>query len=549
MSIPPKFVFSSGLFPGANVQVTFDANRADGTSGSRSECDLAADPANPQNLIAVSKRFIDNQNYKFTTASAYSQDEGISWTDSADLWLNKEKKWIGYTDPALAFDDKSNAFLVSEPLIDVPPPDEIEGQGMGCFRSSNEGASWQAPPHLWDNDPGSDKQWVTSDLSETSPHRGNVYACWGALTPLRFARSSDAGNSWQGIGNQQAGANVTASSVYAPAICVSGDGTIHIAWHIPGSTTVFYVESTDGGKSFTAPQAVVSGLTSITNKFPAPPGGDFPVFPGGRFRVMTLVSIAPYGEHGCVIAWADARESHARIYYRVRDTDGTWTGDPSGHPLLSNVPFDDSAPVQHFHPQLAVNSTGIIACAFYEFGRKPPGNSYRIDVKMVSSSHFFFGSLPVEFFHLARVTERAWDPEIDAPLSHGNPANTFIGEYFGLDGAGEDFGVLWTDTRTGKQELWFSRVKTRRSSRRPKPRIPEIVGSITPGVAVDGGGWIWINGVPHPVPPRGPELEILELLGAYAIVSAGVGKEREALGKQIMAAIGRIAAGQARQRR
>ena len=53
------------------------------------------------------------------------------------------------------------------------------------------------------------------------------------------------------------------------------------------------------------------------------------------------------------------------------------------------------------------------------------------------------------------VTDRAWDPKVDAPWSHGDASTTFIGEYFGLDGSSNGFGVFWTDTRTGIQEMFY----------------------------------------------------------------------------------------------
>ena len=47
------------------------------------------------------------------------------------------------------------------------------------------------------------------------------------------------------------------------------------------------------------------------------------------------------------------------------------------------------------------------------------------------------------------------DPAVSAPLSHGKPNDTFIGEYFGFDADDETFAVIWTDTRTGVQELFY----------------------------------------------------------------------------------------------
>jgi hypothetical protein len=530
-----------GLFPGPNIQVTFDQNRADHTSGSRSECDLAVDPNNPNLMIAAAKRFIENQKYTFTTATSWSANGGDSWTDSSDLWLDTSQPgqiWGGYTDPALACDANSNAYLVSEPIV-FRSNGVTDGQGMYVFRSADGGMNWSAPPKGLHVDAADDKQWATADNWGTSNYKGSVYACWGANTPLRFARSTD-GNNWTGVGGSAPGADLTQESVFAPAMCVSSDGTIHIAWLVPGTSFIRYVESSDGGSTFSSPQTVVDGITDISSRFPAV-DNQFPVFPGGTFRVLTLCTIAPVGAHGCVIAWADCRGAFTRIYYRVRDSGGTWVGDSFGRPVLANMNFADSVPVQHFHPQLAVNQSGLVGCAFYEFGQKPPDNAFRIDVKLASSSFLFQSSLPVDFFFWATVTDQAWDPAVDAPWSHGDPNITFIGEYFGLEAAGDDFCALWTDTRTGKQELWFSRVATWRP-KPPRPPIvpPSIVGDILYGVVGDGGGVVLLNGVPIPIPPMGPVRELLPLLAAYGIIVGSSAQERGRLGAEIMNAVARV---------
>jgi len=325
-------------------------------------------------------------------------------------------------------------------------------------------------------------------------------------------------------------------------MCVSGDGTIHIAWHVPGSSSVRYVRSTDGGNSFSAPQDVVDVIVDVSSRFPLV-DDEFPVFPGGTFRVLTLVTVVPLGASGCVVAWADCRGPFTRIYYRVCDASGNWVGDSSGKPVLANTNFADTVPVQHFHPQLAVNQSGLVGCAFYEFGKKPPDNAFRIDVKLASSSFFFQGSLPVEFFFWTTVTDHAWDPAIDAPWSHGDKNITFIGEYFGLEASGADFCALWTDTRTGKQELWFSRVATWRPQP-PRPPIipPSIVGQILYGVVGDGGGLVLVNGIPIPVPPLGPVRELLPLLAAYGIVMSSPSQEGFQVGAEIMNAVARVGA-------
>ncbi|MBV8728121.1 MAG: exo-alpha-sialidase, partial [Candidatus Eremiobacteraeota bacterium] len=538
-----------GLFPGPNVQVTSHTWNP-GERNARSECDLVTNPVDSSNLIAVSKRFYDFENYRFTVAAAFTTDGGDTWKKSSDLHLFcGSESACGYTDPALAMDNAGTAHLIIEPdtWTGQPFPNDINSEGMTEVTSTDLGASWSPLHWIFQNlNAGADKQWATAD-NTSSAFAGNVYVVWGAAAPLFFSKKLPGQKNWVGAGTDKWPTALTEDNVFAPAVCVSGDGTIHIAWHMPGTGAVSYMSSSDGGNTFSAPETCVSSIGDITNKFPAPLHFDpnngkeiagFSTFPGGTFRVMTLVSIAPVGQSGCIIAWADARADFTRIYYRIRADDGTWLGDDSGEPLLDSSVLSDSAAVQCFHPQLAVTPSGIIGCAFYEFAKRKDG-IFRIDVKLASTSFF-----SQKFFFVASVTEKPWDPLVDAPFSHSIPEQpnlTFIGEYFGLDTADEDFCVLWTDTRTGHQELWFSRVATSRPFVGRPNFEPGLLGQLVGGVAVDGGGWVIVGGYPHPIPPSGPATEILQLLAANALVANVSTTETRQMQQMLFRAISRIA--------
>jgi hypothetical protein len=68
-------------------------------------------------------------------------------------------------------------------------------------------------------------------------------------------------------------------------------------------------------------------------------------------------------------------------------------------------------------------------------------------------------------------------------------------------------------------------LRLHHQDRVPFPLI-ELVGRLVGGVAVDGGGGIIIDGRYHPVPPRGPEHDILvqlvNYLGVQGIGDAGL---------------------------
>lgn len=184
---------------------------------------------------------------------------------------------------------------------------------------------------------------------------------------------------------------------------------------------------------------------------------------------------------------------------------------------------------------MIVSPSGVIGCAFYEFG--PKLVTPKIDVLIALSLD---GG---QTFGTRVVTDQPWDPKIDAPLSHGDPNVTFIGDYFGLDASHLGFYPLWTDTRTGIQELFTNSVKP---VLLPKfdPNKWAIVAQILFGVSNDGGGAIRIGG--HIIPidpwdPDGPIRDILFGLATYQLAGGIVdAREAHALQRAALASVARI---------
>jgi hypothetical protein len=279
-----------------------------------------------------------------------------------------------------------------------------------------------------------DKQWTAGDGNTGSRFRGRVYAVWDGPGGLCFARTLNHGATWIGTGASPAGNSIAAFS-FSPEVNVAPDGTVFVIFQV--GNEIKMVKSTDGGNSFkaTASPAKDIGAFGITT------------FPGGKFRVLTIPTACVFGS-AIIVAWADNREGPSRIYYAISTNAGTsWTTPPSGQPLLKDIPTN----MFHFHPQMVFRQDGTLGCAFYEFGPKPV--TPKIDTRMAISA-----DKGVTFPLLGTVTDQPWDPSIDAPLAHGDPNLTFIGEYFGFDANKDSFFPLWTDTRTGIQELWMDIV-------------------------------------------------------------------------------------------
>ncbi|HYX31070.1 MAG TPA: hypothetical protein VE863_21215 [Pyrinomonadaceae bacterium] len=410
----------------SNRQVTFDTS----LNNARSESCLVINPNNAQQIVGASKRFNNYKTYDFTIATSFSADAGVSWHDSAALMLLPG--WAGISDPALTWDDSGNVFLVALPFSNPPGNLQI---GMAAYKSTDGGKTWGAPK-LFHTSSIDDKQWAAADGNPASPFRGRVYAVWDGPGGLCFARTLDHGASWIGTGTSPAGISIAPLS-FSPEVNVAADGSVYVIFQV--GSEIKMVKSTDGGNSFhgTASPATGIGAFNITT------------FPGGHFRVLTVPTACVFGST-ILVAWADNREGKSRIYYAASTNGGsTWITPPKGKPLLASLPFDNN--LFHFHPQIVFRPDGVLACAFYEFGPKPVTPS--IDTRMAVS--FDKG---VSFSQLITATSKPWDPSIDAPWAHGDPNLTFIGEYFGLDASEYGFYLLWTDTRTGIQELWMDNL-------------------------------------------------------------------------------------------
>jgi hypothetical protein len=419
----------------ANIQVTHDSS----LNNARSESNIAINPNNPLQIVASSKKFANIETYNFTLATEYSTDGGQTWHDSAPL---ATPGFTVMTDPTLAWDDSGNVFIVGLGGTLGTAPPVFQTTGIVMYKSTDGAATWSAPYPI-SGTSGADKQWAAGDSNPSSPFHGNVYAVWDKLDSpagMAFAKTEDHGASWVGASGSPAGSLITTGTAY-PEIHVSADGFVYVV--SLGNDQILMLVSTDGGNTFqpsVTPPA--TGITTIQSVLPATDSG-FPVFPGGTFRVLTDPAICSVGPL-VLVAWADYREDISRIYYaRSIDAGATWTTGTSGQPLLTRtIPTN----FQHFHPQMVIDPNGVVACTFYEFGPKP--TEYLIDV--IISQSFDAGSS----FNYFIVTDQPWNPAVDAPLAEAFPDTTFIGDYFGLDASGLGFYPLWTDTRTGIQELF-----------------------------------------------------------------------------------------------
>jgi hypothetical protein len=461
-----------------NVQVSHDSKKA-----CRSECVVAIDPGDPSRRIVASKIFPDFSEYQFWLATCTSDDGGDHWHGSqADP--PRPGDWINCGDPAMMFDD-TYAFLVGNPQF------KDGSWGVCCYRSDDHGSTWEDPVVLHVG-PVDDKPACAGDAG-----RNSLYVTWDTTSGgLAFARSSDHGVSWQGIGGEQAG-SLLAGGGQLSAIAVTASGTLHVfsvigpdvAAQQPGRIVVN--TSSDGGVTFGAATTVASSIGHLAQQ-------DYETVP---FRSLTLPACCASGDR-LAVAWTDIRDGPMRTYYRTGTSgvDGLhWDGPGSGQLLTAS---DHEAAGDHdCQPQLAALDDGTVACSFYRYHTPASGPA------VVNPMTCVCPSLDEGFEYEIRTSSKAWDPKVRLVHDHLSPDNGFVGDYFGLSGADGEFQVVWTDTRTGRQELFTTRVRL--ESKRIVV-LPESGVQILFGVVQDGGGVVYTPAGAHRIGPRGPIIDLLK---------------------------------------
>jgi BNR/Asp-box repeat protein len=270
----------------SNIQCTYSVS----PNNARSESCISINPNNPLQMVAASKKWRDLYNYDFTLATVYSKDGGHTWQPSADLALLPATTLL--TDPALAWDDVGNVFLVG--LAGSNPP-TVTSVGIVIYTSTDGGQTWSVPNPIHYSG-GDDKQWMAGDGNPASPFHGRVYAVWDDGIYMRFARTLDHGATWIGAGSgtPPVGTILTNDS-FSPEINVAADGTIYIVWlnGIAGNQIKMLV-SMDGGATFHATPQAASGITTLQSSLARIHA--WPVLPGGTFRVDTVPTACVAGQ-------------------------------------------------------------------------------------------------------------------------------------------------------------------------------------------------------------------------------------------------------------
>ena len=400
--ITPTFVLNSPL-DGTTVQPPDVTVNQDTAAAPQNETAIAVDPNNPNRVVAGANDYVTRTwscSISGTPCSAlgdgysgtyFSNDGGQTWcctaTDPQHLGtlIPGVEHLTGGPydaggDPAVAFDSRGTVFYAGLGFNRTSAPNAVT-VSRGTFGSG--GLSWSAPTFINATTSPStlnDKEWIAVDHNVSSPFRDRIYVTWtrflfsaskGTYTqsPIFFVSSSDGGHTF--TAPKSIAGNVLHGQGSRPV--VGPDGSLYVFWdgatRLATTDSTWMVKSTDGGATWTKPTQVA-------------PLNDIEPLADTAFRVNSYPAAAAAPNGDLYATWTTDREPTGSVAVYSKSTDGGahWTAPadvfaaasrtPIGYPVtqpdgsILSAP-SPAGPVEDVFPALAVAPNGHVYLSAY----------------------------------------------------------------------------------------------------------------------------------------------------------------------------------------
>ena len=460
----------------------------------RDETSIAVSPRNDQVIVGASKVIQGGgtSGRGDTLVSYYfSSDGGRSWGTGLISLATPEKTWGRASDPSVASDLDGNFYLCVL-MLDNSSFDT----GVYVFKSVNDGRTFTDPkPVVVDigniaSPRRADKCYLTVDASPTSQFKNSVYAVWTSTGPdengqnatvVRFSRrrAGDANFS-------QSKAISHVGDMRGPSLATGPNGEFYAAWVGMPARSLLFNASTDGGDTFLPGLASIDTIVHDYVGNLEGPNATFSISGVNRANSFPTIDVdrSTGPNRGMVyIAWAETTNRRDTDIFISRITPHPGSLPDVGFPARVN---NDASGVDQFFPWLSVDSSsGAVEVAFYD-RRDDPGT-------VLMNMYLGRSTDGGESFENTRVSPTSSDPRIQANVQGSNTSEIGIGDYVGLVATRGKAHILWTDTRRGKQEIFYGQLDFGSSAPPPPPtglsgdscQSPRVIASLPYSDALD----------------------------------------------------------------
>ncbi len=344
---------------------------------------------------------------------SYSSNGGLTW--SVSKILDSTLLPGGLTrnsDPVVTVDTAGNFYIA------VIAIEGVSGANLtlAVYKSTNGGVTF--PQAFICSQTGTeDKEWITTDLSNTSAFINSLYISWTSfsLGGIKLTRSTNSVANWQ----TPVSVSDATGGVQGSDICISKNGQVNVVWlGFSTNADITFDRSTNGGTSFGTDQIIATG------EFPTGLPNDVNTFP----TIATDNGNGP--RSGWIyVAFADNRNGDCDIFL-TKSTNGgiNWSA-----PLRVNNDPLGNGKLQYW-PTIAVNDAGNIGILFMD--TRNTGDNTIIEAYIARS---YDGGLT--FNNELLSTE---------PSPTAIPgSNVRFGDYIDMDYRGIKLVPVWTDERAG----------------------------------------------------------------------------------------------------
>jgi hypothetical protein len=367
--ISPNFVLSSPL-DGDTVAGPAVTVNQDTAGAPQNETAIAVDPNNPSRLVAGANDYAPRAwscTVNGTPCSAlgeaysgtyFSNNGGRTWccNSSDPQHLGTLIPGINYLgggqydaggDPAVAFDSQGNVYYAGLGFDRTAPPNTV-AVNKGTFDNSGN-LTWSAPTFINPTIVPStlnDKEWINADANPSSPFRDRVYVSWTRYkfnahygyyvqSPIFFVYSTDGGKTFTKP------ESIVGNVLYdqGSRLIVASDGTVYVIFN--GSTrlaalsSTYIVKSTDGGVTFGKPVKIADVQFAIPianaefrdDSFPAGAAA-----PNGDLYVAWTSLMSDVG--GLCPTETNTGCHEAAVYSKSTDGGATWSAPVPIFPAL-----------------------------------------------------------------------------------------------------------------------------------------------------------------------------------------------------------------------